>query len=462
MKAGNGHTAQKNMTEGNITRLLLSFAIPLLISQLLQQLYSMTDAAILGHFAEGLSLAAVGTSSLLLSVILNFFTGFTTGISVLISQYYGNRADQEVRKSIEASLFLCLGVGLFFTIVGFLFGRNFLLYLQTPAEVMDLSLAYLFICCPGITAQMITSAGTSILRALGNTRDPLYILGYTCLLNIVLDLILVCLLHQGICGAAAATVLSQFLSMLLILRKLGRLSEACRPALRSCHPSLALLRALLTLGIPSGLQAVFMSISSLVIQTSINQFGSHAIAGMTVFAKVEGFVYYPLFSLGLALSGFIGQNCGAGMQSRIEQAKKSSLRLSLLFSVVACSLCLIFSTPLLSLFTSQPEILYYGRAAVLWIIPSYLFYGVNQVYMGCLRGCGHTFSPMLVTLICYSFFRIAWCRLLLPVIDSMTVIYTSYSVSLVLMTGLLAICWHLIVPRQKSQNAIPAHRRPGA
>ena len=421
--------------------LLLSFTIPILIAQLLQQFYSIADAAVLGHFAQTQSLAAVGPSSLLLSVIINFFIGFTTGIGVQISHFYGKHKYDAVRKSIEAAWQLCVVVGILCTVIGLVFGRRFLEYMQTPEEIMELAVSYLKICCFGITPQMISSAGTAILRSLGNTRDPLYILGCTCAVNIILDLLLVCVCSMGIQGAAAATLLSQTLSMGLIMRKLRGLSDRCRPSFAFYFPGRERLGDLLILGIPSGMQAIFMSISSLVIQTSINHFGADAIAGMTVFAKVEGFVYYPLFSLGLALSGFIGQNDGAGNQDRIEKGKRDSLILSVGFTVIVGAFGIFFCEPLLRLFTSDPRIMVVGTQAVCWILPFYFLYAVNQVYIGCLRGCGHTVAPMMITLICYSFFRIIWCRVLLLIVDSMVIIYSSYTVSWILMAALLIGCW---------------------
>ena len=434
--------SEKNMTQGNIVKQLLVFSFPVLLAQLLQQFYSMTDAAILGHFAESRALAAIGSGSLLLSVMLNFFTGFTTGIGVLIAQYFGGRDYKKLKDAIQTALMICMSVGILFTVLGMMFSREVLVFLNTPESVLDLAKLYFNISCLGIVAQMITSAGTAILRALGNTKSPLYILGCTCVLNVVLDVLLVGVLNTGIRGAAYATLFAQLLSMILILYKIKKLSVDYRPSYKPYRPARFLLKTLLILGIPSGMQAVFMSISSLVIQTSINSFGADAIAGMTVFAKVEGFLYYPLFSLGLALSGFIGQNCGAGEEERIELAKKNSLLLSVGFAVVASIFTVVLCNPLLLLFTTDAEILNVGREAVYWILPFYFLYAINQVYISSLRGTGHTFCPMLITLVCYSVFRVVWCSLLLPHIGSMVVIYTSYTVSWVLMFGLLLFAWH--------------------
>ena len=434
--------SEKNMTQGNIVKQLLIFSFPVLLAQLLQQFYSMTDAAILGHFAESRALAAIGSGSLLLSVLLNFFTGFTTGIGVLIAQYFGGRDYKKLKDAIQTALMICISVGILFTIVGMTFSKEVLLFLNTPESVLDLARLYFNISCLGIVAQMITSAGTAILRALGNTKSPLYILGCTCILNVVLDVLLVGVFNTGIRGAAYATLFAQLLSMVLILYKIKKLSVDYRPSYKPYLPTGFLLKTLLVLGIPSGMQAVFMSISSLVIQTSINSFGAEAIAGMTVFAKVEGFLYYPLFSLGLALSGFIGQNCGAKEEERINLARKNSLILSVGFAVVASIFTVVLCNPLLSLFTTDTQILDVGREAVYWILPFYFLYAINQVYISCLRGTGHTFCPMLITLACYSVFRVVWCSLLLPYIKSMVVIYTSYTVSWVIMLGLLIFAWH--------------------
>ena len=255
-----------------------------------------------------------------------------------------------------------------------------------------------------------------------------------------LDYLFVAVWGLDIGGAAAATLIAQVLSMVLILRKLMTLEPRFRFRFRQMGMDRRHLGQLASAGIPGGLQALFMSFSSLVIQTSINSFGTEAVAGMTVFSRVEGFLYLPLFSLGIAVTSFIGQNAGAGRYDRIRQGTRISMAVSLILWALFCGALMAAAPVLVRLFTTDQAVMDYGIQAIWYVFPSYAFYGVNQIYIGVLRGMGKTVRTMAVTICCYAVFRVAWCRLILPLWNDMRVIYLSYSVSIVLMTLLLYLC----------------------
>lgn len=431
-----------HMEKGPIGRTLLFFTAPLLLSQVLQQLYNIADCMVIGHFGGSYGLSAAGIAGLILSVITNFFIGFSTGVSYITSRLFGSYDYLRLKQTIQTMLLLCILAGAASTGIGILHAETFLRWLDCPEAVMDGAVRYLQICFWGMVPQFISNTGDAILRSMGNTRSPLIYLVLSSLLNICLDLVLVVSFSLELAGAAIATVTAQWTMAFLILWKLYALDPSYRPD--PCLRPLPLknLAQILRLGTASGLQAIFMSISSLLIQVSINQFGADAIAGMAVYAKVEGFLYYPAFSYGIALTGFIGQNLGAGSVRRIRRAMRMSTAIAVGFTLPASLLLIAGSEYILSFFTKDPGILACGQEAIIYVLPWYFLYAVDQVYIGGLKGLGHVGYPLVCSILCYCVFRIAWCRLLLPVWTDMRVIYHCYNISLLLMLILLWIRYH--------------------
>lgn len=426
------------MEHGPIRKTLLLFTLPILLSQILQQLYSIVDCMVVGHFAGSYGLAATGVAGLILSVIINFFIGFSSGISCITASLFGAYEYPRLKRTIQTMICLSVVIGLGLTVLGLGASRSFLIWLNCPVKVRDAAEGYLRICFLGMTAQLLYNTGNAILRSLGNTKSALVYLMFSSLLNLVLDVFFVVGASAGLAGAAWATVIAQWLLALLILGKLCRMEEAYRLDFRQKMLSAGELGEIMHMGIPSGLQAIFMSISSLIIQVSINAFGADAVAGMTVYAKVEGFLYYPAFSYGMALTGFVGQNLGAKRMDRIRSAIGASLKIAGGFTFLLSLLLMACSGHILLCFTKEPGILSCGREAILYVFPWYFLYAMDQVYIGGLKGLGHTGYPMLCSIICYCLFRVAWCRLLLPLWWDMRVVYSCYNVSLLLMLVLLA------------------------
>ena len=430
-------SAEVHMEEGNIATTLLWFTLPVLVSQILQQLYSMADCMIVGRFGGDGSLAAAGEAALLLSVIINFFVGFSTGVSAISGKYFGARQYEKLQALMKFVVLVSLAVGIILTIPGIFMAGQLLVWLNCPTDVLVQATGYLQVSLLGMTAQLIYNMGNALLRSLGNTKQPLYYLLGSCVLNLVLDVLFVVVLPWGLLGAAAATVLSQWVLAGMIVIRLCRMEPEYRLQLRGQTENFRDAGYIIKTGLPSGMQAIFMSISSLVIQLSINAFGAQAAAGMVVFARVEGFLYYPAFCYGMALTGFIGQNYGAGKMDRVEDAMKISVRTACAFMLPFSLLLAAVSPWILWLFTGDPAILKEGQSAVMHIFPFYVLYAINQVYIGGLRGLGHTGCPMVCSMICYCFFRVTWCQMLLPFFWDMRVIYTSYDVSWIIMIVLL-------------------------
>lgn len=430
-----------DLTKGEIHHQLVYYMFPVLLTQLLQQVYGMADTAIVGHFAEADALAAVGIGSLLTSVMVNFFVGMATGISAILASAYGGQNYRKFGENLSLILWVSMIIGTAFTAVGLLGIHVLLECVGTPESIEPLCKTYLGICFLGMVAQTVYNAGNAAFRAAGDTRTPLYILAFTVLLNVVLDVLMVAGMHQGVAGAAWATVCSQYLSMVLMLVGLRRMPKKLRFNLMPQKVHVEDLKQILITGIPSGMQALLMSISSLIIQTSINQFGESAIAGMTVYAKIEGFLYLPLFAMGIAITGFIGQNAGAGKWQRVKDGKRIGMVIALGIGIGFSTVLILLSRQAAGLFTADEAVIANAVEAVQWTFPFYCLYAVNQIYIGCVRGLGRTIKVMLITLVGYCFFRVLWCILVLPLYFSMRTIYLSYDLSFMVMLVLLIPVW---------------------
>ena len=433
------HSAdQQDFTRGAIPRQLLVFMLPILLSQLLQQFYTIADTALVGQVLGAQALAAVGTASLLLSVIVNFFIGFSAGLSVLVSHLYGEK-DYARLSALVQSIFITVALfAALFTAAGIVLTEQLLAALATPAELIPAASLYLRTVLCGMLAQLLYNTASAILRALGNTTSALHYLAAAVVLNIALDIVLLIVIPCGIAGAAAATVLAQYAAALLALWKLFHLHGTWK--LRFSRPFFALghLLPILSTSIPAGLQAVFMSLSSLVIQTYINSFGYAAMAGMTVYARIEGFLYYPLFAFGIALTSFIGQNVGAHDLERVRTGLRISLRLAAGGAMAMALIAGLAAPALVALFTDDPAVAANALDAVYYTFPFYWLYGVNQIYIGAIRGLGDTLYPMMTALAAYCLFRVAWCwGWDMTGIHSMHIVYSAYSVSFFVMAGLL-------------------------
>lgn len=424
---------QVDMTYGDTSKQLFMFTIPILLSQILQQFYNIADTAIIGRYIGTDALAAIGSTGLLISVIVNFFIGLSTGVSAVIANQFGANEYDKLKKSISTSLAVSVLLGIVFTIGSLIFMKPIINILQTPKGVYSLAIDYLKICFLGITFQLLYNIGTAILRALGNTKDPLYFLIFSCILNLILDILFIVYFGWGVKGAAIATLISQILATLLVMYKIMSLDDNCKLSLKQIKIYRGYTKDIFLVGLPAGLQAIFMSISSLIIQSSINSFGAEAMAGMTIFAKVEGFLYFPLFSLGLAVTGFVGQNFGAKEYERVKEGINISLKISVYTSLIFIIILNIFAPYILKLFTNDVAVIKVGLESIRIVFPSYVLYAMNQIYIGSLRGIEKTFEPMLISLFAHCIFRVIWCFVLLQYFHDMKVIYSSYSVSIVLM-----------------------------
>ncbi|MBR4909415.1 MAG: MATE family efflux transporter [Acidaminococcaceae bacterium] len=437
-------TGEVRMDVGPIHRKLLAYAAPLLLMQLMLQLYNIADCAVVGRFGGAFGLAAVGVAGLVLAVHINFFIGFAVGVTSAVSQLFGARQYDKLRRTIATSVAIATGAGVILTLIGELLGERYLLWLSCPVEALGDARLYLHICLLGLVPQLVYNVANGVLRALGNTKTPLYYLAGSAVLNVILDIALAVGMGFGLEGVAWSTLFSQWALGLAILWRLTRLDgRFCLTGNTRFLPAKELL-SLLRLGVPSGMQAAFMSISSLLIQISIDTFGPAAMAGMVVYAKIEGFLYYPAFAYGMALTGFIGQNLGSGRLDRVEEAMCISRRTAIYGTMAVCAVLMLLAKPIVAFFTGDPATLSNALAAVYWTFPFYFLYSLNQVYIGGLKGLGETGIPMASALFAYALFRVLWCQALLPYWYDMAVIYNAYNVSFLVSLSILIPAYHRV------------------
>lgn len=398
-------TKTLDMTEGNIAKLLITFAIPLLLGNVFQYLYNTVDSLVVGNFVGKEALAAVGSTTYIINTLVMFFGGVSVGASVIISRYFGAHNDEMLHKSIETTMALTFVSSILCTVLGIVLAPVLLRFMDTPEDVLPSSSVYLRIYFAGVSGLMIYNMGSGILRAVGDTKRPLYFLIFSSIMNIILDLIFVVVFGLGIAGVAYATVIAQMVSAILVLILLTKTSEKYRLVWKDLSIDRQLTGEILSVGLPVGLQQAVTSFSNVYVQSYINSFGSAGMAGWSSFTKIDSFLGLPLQSIAQAITTFAGQNVGAKNLKRVKDGVNTALKISLpLIFVMACFLY-AFAPQLVSLFNRDPEVVYYGtlfmRLCVM-VVPLTCF---TQIFSGTMRGAGSAKIPMYIMLTSYVVFR---------------------------------------------------------
>ena len=410
------------MTEGNIFRQLLLFSLPLLAGNFFQQCYNTVDSIVLGNFVGRSALAAVGTTTPIINTLIGLFLGLSTGIGVVISQFYGAREDKKVSQAVQTSLLLVLLLCVAFTIVGVLMVPFMLRLMATPADVLPEATLYLRIYFAGVEGLMLYNLGSGILRAVGDSRRPLYFLIFSAAVNTVLDLLFVAVFHWGIAGAAIATVIAQALSAVLVLVVLTRTQGSYRIVWKGMRMDKGILRNMFWIGIPSALQLAITSFSNVFVQSYVNRFASSCMAGWAAYQKIDAFAILPMTTLSVSATTFVGQNVGAGNWDRAKQGIRTAMAMATVITLIILVPLMIFAGPLCSLFNQETEVIGYGVYFIRLISPFYLLANFNQIYAGALRGAGDAKMPMFIMLGSFVVFRqiylyltYRWFGTLLPV-----------------------------------------------
>lgn len=417
------------LTEGNIWKQLLLFSLPILFGNVFQQTYNMVDSVIVGRFVGDDALAAVGSSSNIIHLLLSAFFGISMGAGVVIAKYYGAKDWEGVSRGVHTMVAFGLTGGILFTVLGELLTPHILQWIGTPEEVMVESQIYFRIFFVGTIFSSMYNIGSGILRAVGDSRRPLYYLIYACIINVVLDLLFVAVFEWGVAGAAWATVIAQGFKFLLIMRALTRKNEVYCVSWRKLRFHKEELKAIVAIGLPSGLQNSIVSISNIVVQSSINSFGALALAGYGAYSKIDGFAMMPASAFAMATTTFVGQNIGAKNFDRVKKGAKTGLFLNMITAESIGILLAIIAPFLLRIFTDDPQIIAYGALQASICGPFYCLCAGSHAMAGMLRGAGKSTIPMMVIILFWCGLRMSWITFVARPIHIVDFVFYAYPIT---------------------------------
>ena len=398
-------STETDMTEGSIIRHIIVFALPLLAGNLFQQLYNMVDTWVIGNYASNEAFSAVGTVGPVINMLIGFFSGFATGAGVVISQNYGAGNLKRAQDTARTAISLTALFSILFTVVGVMMTPLMIRLMKTPADVAPEQKTYLTVYFAGFSGLMLYNMGAAILRAIGDSRRPFYYLMVCAVMNTVLDLVFVKNLGMGVFGVALATILSQFVSAILVLLALIRTKTCVRLTLHGKLIDIPITKNIIRIGIPAALQLSITAFSNVFVQSYINRFGADAMAGWTAYAKADQVMFLPMQSIALASTTFVGQNLGKKNVNRAKQGVRVSLLCAFISTVLLMVPVLFFAPQITAFFNSKTEVVYYGTLFLRWLSPFYVLCCVNQVIGGSLRGAGNSRAPMIIMLGSFVVFR---------------------------------------------------------
>lgn len=442
-----------DMCHGPLLGKLLIFALPLMLSGILQLLFNAADIVVVGKFTGSHALAAVGSTGALINLFVNVFIGFSIGTNVLVAQYFGAKDEKNVYETVHTSILLGLIGGVILIGAGMLFAEPILIWMDTPDNVLYHAVLYTRIYFIGMPAMLVYNFGAAILRAIGDTRRPLYYLMIAGVINVILNLIFVIAFDMGVAGVATATVISQIVSALLIVRCLSKSDAIYRLDLHNLHIYRGKLIRIIQIGLPAGLQGAIFSLSNILIQSSVNSFGSIAMAGNTAAANIEGFVYTSMNAIYQTALSFTSQNVGGGKKSRILKILFECMAIVFIVGAVMGSTAYLFGDSLLHIYSSDPEVVQYGLSRMQVICQLYFLCGMMDVAVGILRGMGYSIVPMFVSLAGVCGLRVLWIFSIFVWNHSLFILYLSYPVSWSITLTVHMICFFVIWKRKKGMWA---------
>lgn len=425
------------MTEGNIWKLLIIFSIPLILGNLLQQMYNTADSIIVGNFVGSNGLAAVGSGTALINLIIAFSQGAAVGAGVIVSQNLGARDKQKTKLAVHTAMCIAIILGVILSAIGVIFSRDLLVWMKTPKSVLKVSVLYLQIYCGGLIFNVIYNMATGILNAAGNSKRPLIYLAIASVTNIILDLVFIKALKWGVKGAAIATDISQALSCVLAVGYLLRVNSDYKLIIKELKIHGNTAKQIIRVGLPTAIQNMVISFSNVLVQSSVNSYGATAMAGYAAYLKIDGFNILPVLSISMAVTTFTGQNVGAKKPDRIKKGMWNALIMGVVYTVIIGVVILLTSHTVLGLFTKDNEVITYGQLAMKYFCPFYFLLGILNILAGTVRGAGKGVPPMLILLFSMCIFRILWIKIALPfysTIDGVFILYPiSWFVGMVLM-----------------------------
>ena len=425
------------MTDGNIWKLLIIFSIPLILGNLLQQMYNTADSIIVGNFVGSNGLAAVGSGTALINLIIAFSQGAAVGAGVIVSQNLGARDKQKTKLAVHTAMCIAIILGVILSAIGVIFSRDLLVWMKTPKSVLKDSMLYLQIYCGGLIFNVIYNMATGILNAAGNSKRPLIYLAIASVTNIILDLVFIKALKWGVKGAAIATDISQALSCVLAVGYLLRVNSDYKLIVKELKIYGNTAKQIIRVGLPTAIQNMVISFSNVLVQSSVNSYGATAMAGYAAYLKIDGFNILPVLSISMAVTTFTGQNVGAKKPDRVKKGMWTALIMGVVYTVIIGVVILLTSHTVLGLFTKDNEVITYGQLAMKYFCPFYFLLGILNILAGTVRGAGKGVPPMLILLFSMCIFRILWIKIALPfysTIDGVFILYPiSWFVGMVLM-----------------------------
>ena len=417
------------MTEGPIARQLVSFALPLMLGMLFQQLYNTADSLIVGNFLGSDALAAVSSSSNLIQLMLGFFMGLSSGAGVVISRYFGARDTGRVQKAIHTLLALGLVSGVLLTVVGVTVTPILLRMMGTPETVLPQSIAYFRVYFLGSIPSLLYNMCRGILQAMGDSRHPLQFLIISSVTNVVLDLLFVGVLHWGVASAAAATAISQLVSTVLCMALLMRSEREDHVSLRQIRFDLPSLREILQNGVPAGLANCIIAVANVVVQSNINAFGAAAMAGCGAHSRIEGFAFLPVTCFNMAITTFVGQNLGAERYDRVKKGVRIGLTCAVVIAESIALLIYIFSPQLIGLFDQNPEVIAYGVMHQRTTTPFFFLLAYTHAMAAILRGAGKSTVSTLVMAVCWCVIRVPYVTIMAHIFPVLRSVSSGYPVT---------------------------------
>ena len=452
-----------DMLHGPLYKNLIFYTLPLMASSILQLLYNAADVIVVGRFAGSQALAAVGSCGSLINLIVNLFLGLSVGTSVMVAQRLGAGRQQEVGRAVQTTITVSLIGGFAIGLFGFLFARTALTLMDSPMDVIDLSTLYLKIYFLGMPGQMLYNFGAAVLRAAGDTKRPLYFLATSGLVNVSLNLVFVIVFHMSVAGVALATIISQYMSAALVLLCLLRTHECYRFDFHRMSINLSDLGEMARVGLPAGLQGTLFSLSNVIIQSTINGFGSTVVAGNSASANLEGFIYVAMNSFYHAALAFTGQNYGARQYRRTRKVLLNCQVLVVITGLAVGLTFYFFRDTLLNIYApGQPEVIAAGITRLILFCFTYFICGIMDVMVGGLRGLGYSIMPMIVSLLGACGFRIFWVAVIFPLEPTLSNLYLSYPISWILTALTHLVCYLLVARRLPADGELPPLKKARA
>lgn len=429
--------------EGVIWKQLLLFFFPIVLGTFFQQFYNTIDTVIVGRFVGKAALASVGGSaSQIINLVVGFFTGLASGASVIISQFYGAEDKRSLQESLHTAYAFSIIGSVLITVAGMLLAPSMLRWMNTPAELMEQSTLYLRIYFGGILFVFIYNVGSSILRAIGDSKRPLYYLIICSVINIILDVVMVLVFHLGIAGVAIATVIAQAVSAILVTYTLMASNDLIRLHLKRIRLHGTVLKSQLRIGLPGGFQTIMYSISNIVIQAALNDYGTDTMAAWAAYGKLDAIFWMISGAFGIAITTFVGQNYGAGKYIRIKKSVRVCMGIDFIASVILVVFLMAARVPLFHIFTTDAEVVKIGSDMLAMITPCYIFFVFIEVLSGALRGIGDVIIPMIITMCGVCLLRVLWIIFAVPVHPGIDTIIYSYPVTWIV-SAILFIVYYI-------------------